>query len=33
VIEGSEALLAAVEKEFSYVRIALERARPASAAA
>ncbi len=33
VIEGSEALLAAVEQEFSYVRIALERARPASAAA
>jgi len=33
VIEGSEELLAAIEREFSYVRIALERARPASAAA
>jgi len=33
VIEGSEELLSAVEREFSYVRLALERARPTSAAA
>jgi len=33
VLEGAEELLAVVEKEFSYVRVALEHERPARAAA